>query len=132
MNNTESVAEVLAVKDGTQERPIPTAWRPVFREIVNAFVKQDYWLKGSESGVDCVSPDTATQVQNYIENYGATLVKLPEETWKSSVCIWSEGHWDVLVDLWTQEEGQSDLVLSARVTDAHPGYAFQVQMVYVP
>ena len=132
MSERSSGAEVLAVKDESRERPIPTAWRPVFRDIVNAFVERDYHLRVGVLGVEAVSVDTAVHIENYIQNYGATLVALPEEVWDSSVCIWSGRHWDALVDLWTQAEGRSDLVLSVRVTDINPGFAFRIQMVYVP
>jgi hypothetical protein len=42
------------------------------------------------------------------------------------------GHWEVIVDLWTKEEGQSDLVLSLMVTEAGAGHRFKVHLVYVP
>ena len=132
MNNGSSVADVLAVKDSSEQRSIPNAWRPVFSEIVRAYTDHDYKLKSGVPGVDAVSAKTAAQVENYIRDYGATLVALPEEAWNSSVCIWAGSHWDVLVDLWTREEGPSDLVLGARVVEAESGFSFQVQMVYVP
>jgi hypothetical protein len=132
MRDSNSETEVLAVKDGAQERPIPTVWRPVFCDIVNAFVAHDYRLETGVLGVEKVSEDTAAHIQNYIQGYGEKLVKLPEETWDSSVCIWLGSYWDVLVDLWTQAEGRSDLVLSARVTDTKDGFSFKIYMVYVP
>ena len=131
MSRESSVGEVLACKDGTQ-RFIPTAWRPVFVEIVAAFANGDYELQSCRSRVALAAPDTSSQVRNYLQVYGATLVALPEESWKSSVCIWYTNHWDVLVDLWTKEEGWSDLVLKASVSEAEVGIAVQVQMVYVP
>ena len=59
-------------------------------------------------------------------------VALPEETWNSSVCMWYGDHWDVLVDLWTQEEGPSDLVLSATVSEKEMVFVFAIQLVHVP
>jgi hypothetical protein len=123
---------VLAIKDELNERPIPTAWRPVLRSIVSAFVKDDYRVSAEVARVEPVSPETEAHIRSYIEDYGATLVDLPEETWESSVCIWTGSHWDAMIDLWTQEEGRSDLVLSARVTDATPDFRFKIHMVYVP
>jgi hypothetical protein len=41
-------------------------------------------------------------------------------------------HWDVLVDLWTKEEGRSDLVLGVKVTELAGEPRFTVQLVYVP
>lgn len=131
MSSEAAAGEVLAVKDGTQ-RFIPTAWRPVFVEIVAALAKGDVELKSCRSGVTLAASDTSSQARNYLQVYGATLVALPEESWQSSVCIWYTSHWDVLVDLWTKEEGRSDLVLKASVSEADPGINVQIQMVYVP
>jgi hypothetical protein len=128
----KSYTEVLAVKDESHERPIPSAWRPVFREIVRAFVRRDYRLSAGVPGVAPVTNDTAAHIAKYVENYGETLVELPEETWDSSVCIWLGDRWDALVDLWTRAEGRSDLVLSARIFESDMGFQFQIHMVYVP
>ncbi len=116
--------------DESEQRPIPTHWRQTFREVVAAFVAADYRLR-EIPGVEPVSTETATQIQRYIRDYGATLTSLPDETWESSVCIWTGSHWDTLIDLWTQEEGRSDLVLHAHVTDA-PVFSVKVYLVYVP
>src|SRR5690242_11413216 len=97
-------SEVLAVKDEEAQRPIPSAWRSVIREIVNAFVRHDYRLSSGVPGVTPVSAKTASQIKNYIQDYGETLIALPDETWKSSVCIWMGTRWDALVDLWTLSE----------------------------
>ena len=60
------------------------------------------------------------------------LVELSDETWKSSVAQWMRTHWEVLVDLRTEGEGRSDLVLDARVYEVEAGYRFKVHAVYVP
>jgi hypothetical protein len=132
MSNRSSGPEVVALKDESEQQSIPTAWRPVFREVVSALVKHDYRLESGVPGVEPVSEDAAARIQNYIKKYGATLIPLSEETWNSSICMWYGDYWDVLVDLWTQEEGRSDLVLSARVREHKLGFAFQIQLVYVP
>ena len=132
MHKNKLNTDIVAIKDGESERPIPTVWRPVFCRIVDAFVKGDYLLKDVVTGVDAVSKETASHIQSYLSDYGATLKSLPDETWNSSVCIWTGSHWDVLVDLYTNEEGASDLVLSARVTDTSHGLKIAIHMVYVP
>ncbi len=124
--------EVPVVKDEESEHPIPIAWRPIFVDIISAFVKKNYQLATGLDGVSSVSEETANHIKEYIEDYGEELIKLPEETWDSSVCIWMGTHWDVLVDLWTAEEGRSDLVLGARVAESNNGYIVNVDMVYVP
>ncbi len=123
---------VPAAKDGTAERPIPSAWRPTLRKIVAAFAKGDFLLGEGIADVAAVSPETAEHIQSSLRDYGATLKPLPDETWNSSVCIWIANHWDFMVDLYTSEEGASDLVLSGRVTETSSGFKFASQIVYVP
>jgi hypothetical protein len=125
-------AEIPVTKDFENEGPIPSAWRPVLKNIVDAFVRLDYRLADGVPGVAPISEETATQVRQYIEEYGARLVALPKASWDTSVCIWLGSHWDALVDLWTEEEGSSDLVLQVRVSETGSGYVVTVHMVYVP
>ena len=132
MNPEHPEDEVLPVKDETREGPIPTAWRQTFREIVAALRAGDFRLERGVRGVRPVTAETADQIEGYLRQYGATLVELPDATWESSVCIWTGDHWDTLVDLWTREEGRSDLVLHARVVDIASGFSVELHLVYVP
>jgi hypothetical protein len=132
MPTEHSHLEIAAAKDEESQQKVPTAWRPVLKEVVSRFVLGDYGLSTGIEGVEKVSPSTAAHIQDYIGRYGATLTKLPEKCWESSVCMWYGTHWEVLVDLWTEEEGPSDLVLSARITETPSGASFRLQMVYVP
>lgn len=123
----------LPVKDGDSERSVPGIWRPTIRKIVNAFVGHDYELAQGIVGVDPISSDLADGMRRYIEDYGAELTDLPEDTWKTSVCIWMGNRWEALIDLWTVTEGRSDLVLHLFVRDTGDGdYKFSVHLVYVP
>ncbi|MFK3865653.1 DUF7668 domain-containing protein [Pseudoalteromonas rhizosphaerae] len=124
--------EVKAIKDEENELPIPTSWRPVFSEIVESFVKEDYLLSSGIIEVDPVSNETADQIKEYVQDYGEKLVSLSDGTWNSSVCIWMGSWWDVLIDLWTETEGRSDMVLSAKVFESDSGFKYSIQMVYVP
>lgn len=119
-------------KDSENELPIPTYWRSTFSKIIDAFVEADYLISNGIDGVLPVSQDTSDQIKSYISDYGEVLIRLPKETWETSVCMWMEGHWDVLVDLWTDGEGLSDLVLGAKVFEKENGYEFKIGMVYVP
>ena len=101
----------LALKDPDAAHPIASAWRPMLREVVGRLAQGDYQLAQSVRGVEPVSASTAEQIRNYIAEYGATLVELPDDTWRTSVAQWMGTHWEILVDLWTAEEGRSDLVL---------------------
>ncbi len=132
MNATPGGADRTAIKDEDSEHPLATTWRPVLRQVVQALAAHDYALANGVEGVEPVSGDVATQMREYIESYGATLIDLPEETWRSSVAQWMGSHWDVLVDLWTAEEGSSDLVLRLNVSECESRYRFEIEMVYVP
>jgi hypothetical protein len=132
MVSLNSAAENVPVKYEETQHAIPTAWRQVLRSIAGAFADKDYRLTRGVPGVAPVSTETAEHIKNSVLGYGATLVDLTDQTWDSSVCIWCGTHWDVLIDLWTQEEGRSDLVLSATVTETAHGFHFKIYMVYVP
>ena len=131
MSDLNAGPEVPVVKSEAQGQ-VPSVWRPVFREIVKAFVERDYRLSAGVHGVAPVAADIAEQIEAYIQDYGEALVDLPEATWETSVSIWMGDGWDVLVDLWTQREGRSDMVLAAKVSEAASGFVFEVHLVYVP
>ena len=121
-----------ALKDPDAEHPIAGAWRPILREVVRCLAQGDYQLR---QGVHCVEPvtvATAEQIRNYLAEYGATLIALPDDTWRTSVAQWMETHWEILVDLWTAEEGRSDLVLAGNVIETSAGPRLTVYMVHVP
>lgn len=124
--------QVPAIKDTELERAIPSAWRPIIKEVVSAFVRHDYQLSTSITGVMPVSTETAEQIRKYIQDYGVELVVLPEEAWATSVCMWAGNRWDALIDLWSESEGRSDLVLRLQVSEVGGSYKFGICMVYVP
>ena len=132
MPTKDSIVIIPALKDGASQQPIPSLWRPVFREVLIAFAKGDYLIKEGILGVETISPELAAAIEWNMASYGAKLIELSEETWGSSVCMWYGGYWDALVDLWTLEEGPSDLILSSRVIEGNSGPSFAVTGVYVP
>ena len=122
---------VQPVKNEHRAHPVASAWRPTFRSIVKTFASGDYSLRAPVPGVR-VDASTAAQIEAYLSDYGETLDELPDDTWDTSVSQWMGRHWDVLVDLWTVESGESDLVLAARVLPKEDGYSIEVGGVYVP
>ena len=121
--------EVTIAKDGENEIAVPQAWRPTFAAIVDALIQ------GGEPSLPQVTlqaSDVWASAQESIRAYGAHLKRLPDESWNSSVCIWYGDFWNVLVDLYTEEEGRSDLVLQAHVYEVGDGYRYEVVLVYVP
>eukprot|EP01012_Entosiphon_sulcatum_P054056 TRINITY_DN74560_c0_g1_i1.p1 TRINITY_DN74560_c0_g1~~TRINITY_DN74560_c0_g1_i1.p1 ORF type:complete len:127 (-),score=23.62 TRINITY_DN74560_c0_g1_i1:125-505(-) len=126
------MTEFLVEKNEEEELPIPQVWRPIFKNIVNAFVNKDYKLSLGINHVNPISDQTAEQIQEYIEEYGEELVDLPEETWDTSVYICYGDYWNVLIDLFTKNEGLSDLVLNAEVREKDNNYIVDINLIYVP
>ncbi len=124
--------KVLILKDEDNQIPVPEVWRNTFTDIVEALKEGDFKLERGIKGVRPISEDDAARMASNIENYGCRLNSLPEETWQTSMCQWMRGYWDVLIDLFTIEEGASDLVLAARVYEEDSSYIFEIQSVHVP
>ncbi len=121
-----------AVKDENAAHPVASHLRPTLCRIVRAFRNGDFGLVGMGT-VTPVASTTQKQIRDYIADYGETLAELPNESWSSSVAQWMGTHWDVLVDLWTEESGRSDLVLSVRVFENKDGsYRILVDSIHVP
>ncbi|MGR6874036.1 DUF7668 domain-containing protein [Pseudomonas sp. HK3] len=123
---------ILVLKDEKNEQPIPSVWRSTICSIINSFVRTDYSLSIDIAGVLPIPCETAVFIKEYIDDYGEALIDLPDEAWGSSICLWMDGYWDVLIDLWTEGEGRSDLVLSLQVFEVEGGYSVEIGMVYVP
>jgi len=112
--------------------PVPSPWRKTIHDIVEAFREKDFILARSVPNVNPVPQREATWLAEYIEDYGDELAELPDETWATSVCERVGDFWDISVDLYTVNEGHSDMVLELRVREDGNGYVFEVRSVYVP
>jgi hypothetical protein len=118
--------------DGSREGPIPVAWRSPLQAIVDALVRREATLATGLSFVEPVPPDISHRCLEVLDAYGTvTLVPLPEESWESSIARWLGDRWRCLVDLWTKEEGRSDLVLDVDVFENAAGRSrFRVNTVH--
>lgn len=120
-------------KDEDLELPVPNVWRPTLKAIVDSLVRRDSRIGVGLPSVTPASADTTRQCLQAVDDYGeVALIPLPEKAWETSVTRWFGDHWDCLVDLWTEEEGRSDLVLELDVWEDMPGYRFCIHLVYVP
>jgi hypothetical protein len=121
------------VKDTELEVLVPEVWRPTLRAIVDSLVRRDVVLAADLTAVDAVSVAVTQLCLQAVANYGdVTLIPLPEDVWDTSVTRWHGDRWSCLIDLWTEEEGRSDLVLNVDVFENGPAYRFLVHLVYVP
>ncbi len=120
------------VKDYDSAHPIATSWHPMISAVINAFTKDDFELNSNIVGVSSVPSAIAQHNRIYVMNYGEVLIDLTDESWNTSCAQWMGSHWDVLVDLCTEREGISDLVLTGKVFELENSFQFEVGLVYVP
>lgn len=119
-------------KDET-EGPVPDLWRPTFSALVDSLVERAPTMGGGLPDVEPVPNAVREQRLAAIGNYGdIDLIPLPQEAWQTSITAWQGDHWLCLIDLWTEQEGGSDLVLEAEVREHGSGYRLTVNTVYVP
>ena len=122
----------MLLKDDA-EHPVPVPLRSAFHQIADAFVAGDFQLRSHP--IACVRPvsgDTAAWIAQNVSAYGETLAPLSEETWKRSVYLWMDGHWQVVVDLTTTTEPVSDLALHSKLYEAGDRLEVELYGVYVP
>lgn len=123
--------DMINVSRSDDEQPVPTIWRNTLSSIVESFKNRNFLINSDINDVLSLSEADAKSIEESINSYGCSLVDLPEETWITSVCQWTGHHWDVMVDLFT-EDGLSDLVMFVRVSGDDGGYSFTVDSVHVP
>lgn len=116
-------------KDEDRELPVPTEWRDSISKIVD--------LIPFENGVNDlpfllpISTEDAEYFSKNIRDYGRSIDRVSPLTWVTSISLWMDGYWDVLVDLFSGGE-RIDLVLFLKVTDSEGVYRFRVESVHVP
>lgn len=124
--------EPRPLKDENSAHPIPLVWRRAISEIVDV-IRSGFLAAGAMGeSVAALSDSKRTLIAKNIHDYGVTLVALPDASWETSMCQWMRDYWDVLVDLYSAEEGRSDLVLQIRVFENGGGFLYEIESVYVP
>lgn len=128
--------EVAPVRDPDHQQPVPLLWRDTLTQIVDRICRGDYQLDGLPGVTPLPAAVGVDLLGDRIAAYGdVTLIRLPAETWRTSIAMWEAGTdlWHVLVDLHTKEEGRSDLVLEVIVSEIEGGTCrYDVYMIYVP
>lgn len=114
--------------------PVPEKWRPAITELVDRLVAGDYAGLARDGFVSYTDDPDDASIGMWIEDYPATLVSLPGEAWQFS-CHgpWSnvpDAAW-VVVDLWTAEEGRSDLSLEGTVREEEGRVIVKIDNVHV-
>lgn len=97
---------------------IPVAQR-VVQKIITGLANKNY---DSLSGNCGLTREDVNYMRDSIENYGMTMTEIPIEHLEKSEGVFVERRsdnkikcWHFDVDLWTQEEGRSDLSLTTYI-----------------
>lgn len=120
---------VLRVPSGD---PVPERWRPLVGWLVHRLAEGEYAGLAHDGFVSRIDDPEDAGIGLWIERYPATLVDLPGEAWAFSD-HWAidEGVWAVVVELWTAEEGHSDLSMEATVWDDGTEIIVKIDGVHV-
>ncbi len=112
---------------------MPERFRPLIAAVVARLADADYDGIRRDGLLGCDLPDNDFAM--YVREYPATLVPLPEEAWSvdlSFVQPLDDGSgWYFLVDLWTREEGRSDLTLEGTLYESPDGPRLLIDNVHV-
>ncbi|WP_336936427.1 DUF7668 domain-containing protein [Acinetobacter beijerinckii] len=126
------ITDVPVVYDDETATQVPNVWRETLFRIVEAFKNNDLSAISRIEGVQSIELEHLQEIAENITDYGETLVSLPDETWKTSQALWMGFCWDVILDLFTEREGRSDLILSIRVFETDGVFDYSIQDIYVP
>ncbi|MDN3391404.1 hypothetical protein [Pseudoalteromonas sp. APC 3691] len=121
-----------AIKDLENEHLIASHWRPIIKLAVDAFSQNDFGLSTPIENIQPIPVDIALANKSYVSDYGEVLINLPEETWETSCAQWMGDYWQIIVDLFTEDEGRSDLVLNGRVMEKNGNLSLEIGLIYVP
>jgi hypothetical protein len=101
--------------------------------MVEAFKDKDFERLNTLPSVQCIDVAYAAEIAENIDAYGAHLMSLAEEAWHTSVCLYMENEsWQAIIDLFTVEEGRSDLILDLFIVKKEDQFIFQINNIYVP
>ena len=89
---------------------------PAVRDVVERLVRREFTLLEADGRCGRL---TAEGLARAIDEYGRTLIEIPDRGWELADSYEIEGRqgaWGIDLPLWTQEEGRSDLTLSLSVS----------------
>ncbi|OTG97337.1 hypothetical protein B9T24_04245 [Acinetobacter sp. ANC 4654] len=119
--------------DSEFQSPIPSIWKDCIIQIVEAFKDKDLARLNTLPSVQRIDLAYASKIAENIDAYGAHLMSLAEESWHTSVCIYMENEsWKAIIDLFTVEEGRSDLIIDLFIFKKENQFIFQINNIYVP
>lgn len=125
-------ADRSASSESSEAGPIPLRFRPLIEEVVGRLAAGDFEGILRDGLVRDDSPDFAY----WLEDYPATLAPLPADAWARERAfaqrLDDDSGWYFRLDLWTQEEGRSDLGMEGELYDEVGGHRLRLDNIHVP
>lgn len=119
-------------KNDAQELPIPRIWRDILLKIVDAVNSGNFAFREIDPNVQELDDKNAEFIRSYVQGFGVLQFSMPSKAWNSSIYRWMDGYWQLLIDLYSGQGDETDLVLFVRVNEADMNYRFSVQHIIVP
>ena len=102
------------------------------RDVVERLVRREFEVLEVDGRIGRL---TAEELARAVDDYGRTLVEIPDRGWELADSYEIEGRsaaWAIDLPLWTQEEGRSDLTLSLSVSRTEQeGVVVQIEDLHV-
>ena len=110
-----------------EEFVIPKKLIPALKDVVHDLVVGNFAKLEADGRAGRL---TASELRQVLEDYGRTFIDLPDEAFEvggGAVPLANEEEtWGVDLDLWTAEEGQSDLTLTMTVRNTDKGIVIEI------
>lgn len=113
------------------EFTIPKELIPALRDVVHELVVGNFAKLEADGRAGRL---TAKDLQQVLSDYGRTLIDLPDEELNVGDAFRLENEenaWGVDLDLWTAEEGRSDLTLRMTVRKADKGVLIEIDDLHM-
>jgi len=109
-----------------KEFSIPKKLIPALRDVVHELVVGNFAKLEADGRAGRLS---AKDLQQVLEEYGRTFIDVPDEAFEIGDAYPVENEkdtWAVDLDLWTLEEGRSDLTLTMTVRETDKGIMIEI------
>jgi hypothetical protein len=113
------------------DHQLPVRFRSLLSRVVDLVAAND--VEGLRHDSQIVLADPIDPLY-WVREYPATVVALPDDAWQfADVYTVGDGAstWYVVLDVWTAEEGRSDLSLEAEIRETPEGLVVQVENIHV-
>ena len=118
------------LQDVPERQAVPERFRPALSSLINMIANGDVAAMRNSPMIRAGQGDPLL----WARDYPGTVVPLPPEGWNLADAIQVSGHPDrlsVVIPLWTDNGGRSDLTLEAAIEDRAEGPVAEIGNIHV-